>query len=48
LLEDILGEGSQKARVEAHETLELAREAMGLNYFPRARQQVQQAEEMRI
>jgi tryptophanyl-tRNA synthetase len=40
LLEDILGEGSQRARAEAIETLELAREAMGLNYFPRARQRV--------
>lgn len=39
-LEDILAEGSQRARAEARETLELAREAMGLNYFARARQQV--------
>src|SRR5947209_3448924 len=37
LLEDILGEGSRRARAEAIETLELAREAMGLNYFPGAR-----------
>jgi len=41
LLEDILAKGSQRARAEARETLELAREAMGLNYFPRARKQVQ-------
>ncbi len=40
LLEDILAEGSRKARAQAQETLELAREAMGLNYFPRARQAV--------
>ena len=37
LLEGILGEGSRRARAEAIETLELAREAMGLNYFARAR-----------
>jgi tryptophanyl-tRNA synthetase len=41
VLEDILGEGSRNARVEAKETLELAREAMGLNYFPKAREQVE-------
>ena len=40
LLDDVLGEGSRRARAEAIETLELAREAMGLNYFPRARQRV--------
>jgi tryptophanyl-tRNA synthetase len=40
LLEDILAEGSRRARAEARETLELARAAMGLNYFPRARQRV--------
>ena len=40
LLEDILAEGSRKARREARETLDLAREAMGLNYFPRARDTV--------
>src|SRR5579859_6866951 len=38
VLEDILGEGSRRARAEARLTLELAREAMGLNYFPRARE----------
>jgi len=37
LLEDILAEGSKRARLEARETLGLVREAMGLNYFPRAR-----------
>ena len=42
LLEDVIAEGSQRARLEARETLELAREAMGLNYFPRARQRVQE------
>jgi len=41
LLEDILAEGSQRARAEARQTLGLAREAMGLNYFPRARRQVE-------
>jgi tryptophanyl-tRNA synthetase len=44
VLEDILAEGSRKARLEARETLELAREAMGLNYFPRARQRVEALE----
>src|SRR5438445_1139622 len=38
LLEDILGQGSRRARAEARETLGLAREAMGLNYFPKARE----------
>jgi len=37
VLEDILAEGSRRARAEARQTLELAREAMGLNYFPHAR-----------
>lgn len=37
VLEDIIGEASRRARAEARETLELAREAMGLNYFARAR-----------
>jgi tryptophanyl-tRNA synthetase len=40
LLEDILAEGSRRARAEARQTLELAREAMGLNYFHRAREVV--------
>ncbi len=44
LLEDILGEGSRRARAEAIETLELVREAMGLNYFARARARVGAAE----
>jgi tryptophanyl-tRNA synthetase len=37
VLEDILAEGSRKARLEARETLRLAKDAMGLNYFARAR-----------
>jgi len=41
LLEDIIAEGSRKARLEARETLDLARQAMGLNYFARAREQVE-------
>ncbi len=40
-LEDVLAEGSRKARVEARETLRLAKDAMGLNYFPKARAQVE-------
>ena len=43
LLEDIIGEGSRRARVEARETLDLAREAMGLNYFASARERVEGA-----
>ncbi|HEY0581008.1 MAG TPA: tryptophan--tRNA ligase, partial [Chloroflexota bacterium] len=43
LLEDILAEGSRRARIEARATLEAAREAMGLNYFPKARQRVNEA-----
>jgi tryptophanyl-tRNA synthetase len=39
-LEDVLADGSRKARHEARETLDLAREAMGLNYFARARDTV--------
>jgi tryptophanyl-tRNA synthetase len=42
VLEDILAEGSRKARLEARETLRLAKDAMGLNYFPNARARVQQ------
>ncbi len=41
LLEDVLAEGSRRARIEARETLSLAREAMGLNYFPSARARVE-------
>jgi tryptophanyl-tRNA synthetase len=41
-LEDVLAEGSRKARVEARETLRLAKDAMGLNYFPGARARVEQ------
>jgi tryptophanyl-tRNA synthetase len=37
LLEDVLAEGSTKARAEARETLRRAKDAMGLSYFPRAR-----------
>jgi tryptophanyl-tRNA synthetase len=40
LLEDILAEGSRRARQEARETLALVRDAMGLNYFPGARDKV--------
>jgi tryptophanyl-tRNA synthetase len=40
LLEDILADGSRRARAEARETLDLARDAMGLNYFPKARELV--------
>jgi tryptophanyl-tRNA synthetase len=40
LLEEILAEGSRKARLEARETLRLAKDAMGLNYFPAARARV--------
>src|SRR5260370_10889747 len=36
LLEDILAVGSSRARAEARDTLQQAREAMGLNYFSRA------------
>ena len=41
VLEDILAAGSRRAREEARDTLELARHAMGLDYYPRARQTVQ-------
>jgi tryptophanyl-tRNA synthetase len=41
LLEEILAEGSRKARAEARETLRLAKDAMGLNYFPVARARVE-------
>jgi tryptophanyl-tRNA synthetase len=44
LLEDVLATGSRRARDEARETLRLARDAMGLNYFPRARALVDAAE----
>ena len=40
-LEDVLAEGSRKARAEARETLRLAKDAMGLNYFPKARARVE-------
>ncbi|MBV9168457.1 MAG: tryptophan--tRNA ligase [Chloroflexi bacterium] len=43
LLEDILADGSIRARAEARETLDLARQAMGLNYFSSARARVQAA-----
>ena len=33
LIDEILHAGSERARREADETLRLAREAMGLNYF---------------
>jgi tryptophanyl-tRNA synthetase len=41
LLEDILAEGSRRAREEARETLRLAKDAMGLNYFDAARKKVE-------
>jgi tryptophanyl-tRNA synthetase len=41
LLEDVLADGSRRARLEARETLGLAREATGLNYFSRARTHVE-------
>jgi len=44
LLEDILADGSYRARLEARETLAMAREAMGLNYFSRARRHVEAIE----
>jgi tryptophanyl-tRNA synthetase len=43
VLEEILAEGSRKARLEARETLRLAKEAMGLDYFPSARAKVEAA-----
>lgn len=45
LLEAILGDGSRRARAEARETLDQARAAMGLNYFPKARARVMAAAE---
>jgi tryptophanyl-tRNA synthetase len=41
VLEEVLAEGSRRARAEARETLRLAKDAMGLNYFPRARERVE-------
>ncbi len=38
LVEDILTEGTRRARAECHRTLEEAREAMGLTYFRRMKQ----------
>jgi tryptophanyl-tRNA synthetase len=43
LIEDIVAEGSTRARTEARETLRLARDAMGLNYFSRARDLVEES-----
>jgi tryptophanyl-tRNA synthetase len=43
VLDDILADGSVRARAEARKTLELAREAMGLNYFASARARVDSA-----
>ena len=43
VLDDILAEGSCRARVEARETLRLVRDAMGLNYFESARRRVEAA-----
>jgi tryptophanyl-tRNA synthetase len=41
LLDDIVAEGSRRARLEARETLRLAKDAMGLNYFASARARVE-------
>jgi tryptophanyl-tRNA synthetase len=41
LVEDMLAEGSRRARAEARETLRLAKDAMGLNYYARARERVE-------
>jgi tryptophanyl-tRNA synthetase len=43
LLEDIVAEGSRRARLEARETLRLAKEAMGLDYFADARARIEAA-----
>jgi tryptophanyl-tRNA synthetase len=43
LLEDIIAEGSRRARLEARETLRLAKQAMGLDYFADARARVEAA-----
>ena len=43
LLDEIVAEGSRRAREEARETLGMAKEAMGLNYFAGARQQIEAA-----
>jgi tryptophanyl-tRNA synthetase len=43
LLDDVLSEGSRRARLEARDTLERARAAMGLNYFAAARERVEAA-----
>ena len=32
-IEEVIAEGSRRARVEAEETIRLARDAMGINYF---------------
>ncbi|MBV9359078.1 MAG: hypothetical protein JO023_26520, partial [Chloroflexi bacterium] len=39
-LDDVIAEGSRRARLEARETLRLAKDAMGLNYFASARARV--------
>lgn len=41
LLEEVLAEGSRRARGEARETLRMAREGMGLHYFAEARRRVE-------
>ena len=41
LVEDILADGSRRARTEARETLRLAKDAMGLNYYASARERVE-------
>ena len=32
-VQEVIAEGSRKARAEAEETIRLARDAMGINYF---------------
>lgn len=43
VLDEIVAEGSQRAREEARHTLQMAREGMGMNYFEEARRQVERA-----
>ena len=43
VLDEVLAEGSRRARLEARETLNMAREAMGMNYFSAARASVEAA-----
>ncbi len=43
LLDEIVAAGSMRAREEARETLRMAKEAMGLSYFEKAREQIERA-----